>query len=392
MTKTKRMDGNLQGPWYNHQDYWVQRANRYIFSALQAFKENPYQKQIISFQMFNICRVIFESNLIEGAGLSEGQTKKAIFEHFPSIPNSLELFNNLQNRTNLLEKMLSDSGFRNMLNAILVHDLDPKVVIPRISMKGKSRAYREVIQHFRCMVDATEFCKDYAVSRLNYHLFSSWRDKKNSNLKEKSDFEDFINKFEGTKIIELLKKPIPKSKPKAITERIINRLHSILAEGLLPDDAEVSSGEYRIDNRIVGWDISFPSPDLIPASMKELVIRSNDIIGKILEGKIDMFYAAGKISYDFVSIHPFPDFNGRLSRIIMNMVLMQHGCQFPISIRGSSKEKGRYFKALRRANRGHLDYLTCLIAMRTAQTFEELDRHFLRAGLKSILSFKYKPL
>jgi fido (protein-threonine AMPylation protein) len=382
------MNEDLKGPWYKHKDFWVEKAFSYILPSIQAFKDELYQKEIISFNFMNICRVIFESNLIEGAGLSEGETKKVIFEHFPKIPASFDSFRELQNKKNKIGKIISENEFRNVMNAIILHDLDPTKIKPSIMMKGKSREYLEVVQHFRCLAKAIRHCSDYAILRIKYLL--NIRDK--DDTKKHAQANDLSGIFKDKKIKEILDKPGPRGKPKALSEKIIKELHRIIADKLLPPDADVVAGEYRSDNRIVGWDIIFPGPDLVPKSMLEFIKRSNLCIDDVTSGNIDMFYAAAKLSYDFVSIHPFPDFNGRLSRIIMNMVLMLYGCQFPISIRGSSKEKHRYFTALKRANNGNIEPLICLIAMRTAKTYEELDNHFKKAGLKSILSFEYRPL
>ena len=169
------------------------------------------------------------------------------------------------------------------------------------------------------------------------------------------------------------------------TEDRIKSLHLFLADSLLPEDAKVEAGHYRIDNRVVGWDIIFPGPDLIQACMINFVQRANSILDSSLHGKINKYEAAARISYEFVEIHPFPDFNGRFSRVLMNMVLLANLCPFPIPLRGNNKEKHRYFVALRKANRGDIIPFASLIAMNVVKTFEELDRHFELAGLESIL-------
>lgn len=52
-----------------------------------------------------------------------------------------------------------------------------------------------------------------------------------------------------------------------------------------------------------------------------------------------------------VLIHPFDDGNGRMARLLMNLLLIKHG--FPPAI-VRTEDKANYFAALRQANGGQL--------------------------------------
>jgi len=168
----------------------------------------------------------------------------------------------------------------------------------------------------------------------------------------------------------------------------LKNLHRVLAHGLMPDDAGVPAGKYRIDSRSVGWDIAFPAPELVRESMSNFLRESDELLMDFIRGESDkdLLQLAAQISYHFVRIHPFPDFNGRLSRIIMNMVLLMGRCPVPIAIRGDKKGKDRYFTALRHANSGNMKSLDALVAMEVVEAFQGIDKNLELAGLPTIWS------
>jgi Fic family protein len=120
--------------------------------------------------------------------------------------------------------------------------------------------------------------------------------------------------------------------------------------------------------------------------MKKFIKDSNELINdNILNEDANMFEIAAKISYNFVRIHPFRDFNGRLSRIIMNMILIIFGSPFFIPLKGDKKGKKRYLTSLKQANNGKIKPLASLIAKNTVEIFDEFDKNIQNAGLKSLL-------
>ena len=164
-----------------------------------------------------------------------------------------------------------------------------------------------------------------------------------------------------------------------------------MARNLIKESSKVSAGEYRIKPSTVGdFSISFTSPDLIPRAMKSYISKTNKLFYENLEDMSlseNIYEIAAQISYNFVAIHPFPDFNGRMSRLILTMVLNVFGIPFPIILRGDKKGKKRYSKSLKMANKNNIIPFASLIAMRTAETFQELDNKFKHNDLPSILHF-----
>lgn len=88
---------------------------------------------------------------------------------------------------------------------------------------------------------------------------------------------------------------------------------------------EYSAGRYRTQHaRLTGSQTILPNPNKIPELMQEFILwlqsDSPDHIVKI----------AADAHFKLVSIHPFFDGNGRTSRLLMNLILMQEG--YPLAI------------------------------------------------------------
>ena len=112
------------------------------------------------------------------------------------------------------------------------------------------------------------------------------------------------------------------AKSNTITEENIKNLHKIFYAKIDPDNA----GNYRQKPVIVtGADIDFPLP-------KELNDKMQDFILKLTQLKQDLHVVeyAAMVHALFVNIHPFIDGNGRVARLIMNLVLLQGGYSITI--------------------------------------------------------------
>jgi Fic family protein len=68
---------------------------------------------------------------------------------------------------------------------------------------------------------------------------------------------------------------------------------------------------------------------------------------------------AAILHYRFVRIHPFDDGNGRMARVLKNLVLMKHG--YPVAII-KTEDKENYYRALREADGGNHDAFSSYIA------------------------------
>ena len=96
---------------------------------------------------------------------------------------------------------------------------------------------------------------------------------------------------------------------------------------------------------ISGSDFSPPGPESVPAQMEEFghwLSRVSVPSDKAFAGPSGLV-SAGVAHTWFVTIHPFIDGNGRVGRLLMNLMLMRHG--YPIAII-TKEDRLRYYDAL----------------------------------------------
>lgn len=160
------------------------------------------------------------------------------------------------------------------------------------------------------------------------------------------------------KAYRYVKECIAKKQP--LDEKIIKDIHALLMQNIL------IGGVYRsVDVYISGAQHTPPSPNEMYRQVKnfyaDLTWKGRDL------NPIEM---AAWTHAEFVKIHPFPDGNGRTSRLIMNYQLMANGFP-PISI--AKENRLAYFIALETyAVEGDLKPFADMIAELSDQ---QLDRY-----------------
>lgn len=156
---------------------------------------------------------------------------------------------------------------------------------------------------------------------------------------------------------------------KYINATLVNRVGSISIKDILEIHRRVlghvdpvEGGQFRRTQVYVGGHIP-PGPDDIHYLMEEFALWLNS------EAAIRMHpvkYAA-IAHYKLVHIHPFADGNGRTSRLLMNMILMQAGYP-PVIIHKQHRHK--YYEHLQTANAGDVRPFVRFIAECTEQTLD----------------------
>ncbi len=105
------------------------------------------------------------------------------------------------------------------------------------------------------------------------------------------------------------------------------------------------AGLVRKDRVIVtGSRSTFPHPNFVPSLLKQFFKWYNK--ARKVQNPVEL---AGLAHFRFVSIHPFGDGNGRISRLMTNCILNQHGYPM-LNIKFSDRD--RYYSALERAQIG----------------------------------------
>lgn len=171
---------------------------------------------------------------------------------------------------------------------------------------------------------------------------------------------------------------IVKDKNRPLNETFIRDLHSLIIapdsyidaqtpEGL-PIKKLVLRGEYkRTPNHVLtktGEMFHFASPEETPARMQELMdwFRKNQE-----EKNIHPLLLSCLFHYKFVRIHPFDDGNGRMSRILMNFILMMYGYS-PVII--PTNEKSDYVTALEYADKENFNNFILFIGEKLLTSLE----------------------
>jgi 3-dehydroquinate dehydratase type II len=163
-----------------------------------------------------------------------------------------------------------------------------------------------------------------------------------------------------------------------LTEADVRELHRVLlveayempawtAEGV-PTKRRIELGRYKTVSNSVqtssGEMHYYPSPAETPSLMGELM---RWYYTQLDEKTLHPVVLAALFHFRFVAIHPFDDGNGRMVRLLMNLILMQSG-YVPAVI--ETNAKGDYLLALEKADAGDLDDFVVLVGQNLLHSLE----------------------
>ncbi len=141
-----------------------------------------------------------------------------------------------------------------------------------------------------------------------------------------------------------------------INEEDIIKLHEILVK-----DTGVSTGYKKLPNFLLGRMVKTAPPARVKKEMGELIdwySKSSDM---------HPLQRAALFHGRFEKIHPFEDGNGRVGRLLINIILLSRGYP-PLIIR--KMQRVQYFHALNAFDQGHPDNLYWFLIEKHKKTYE----------------------
>ena len=187
----------------------------------------------------------------------------------------------------------------------------------------------------------------------------------------------------------------------SVTESHIKSLHNSLMKYSAKD--EWHKGNYKLQSNAV--EASFPDgTQQIIFQTTEAGLATEDAIRALLnwynsETEVHTLIKVASFVYDFLSVHPFQDGNGRLSRLISTLLLLKNGykwIQYVSFEHEIENRKNEYYQVLRscQAQRPHEDvtvwiqfFLNCLSNIQS-QLLTKLQK----TGMETQLSPKEKSI
>ena len=134
-----------------------------------------------------------------------------------------------------------------------------------------------------------------------------------------------------------------KKKIKISIENIL-KIHAIIVK-----DTQISLGFKKIPNYLLMRNVKTTPPEYVKSEIQKLISWYDKNKLKTHPLKLISYFHA-----TFERIHPFDDGNGRVGRILINIILLDLG-YFPIIIRKAGKLS--YFNALEAYDNNHKDKL-----------------------------------
>lgn len=157
-----------------------------------------------------------------------------------------------------------------------------------------------------------------------------------------------------------------------LCNRLIKETHAVLMEGVRGQ--EKSPGEFRrSQNWIGGQGSTLKNARYIPPSPDDMIEAMSDLEKYInADDEIDALIRAALIHYQFETIHPFLDGNGRVGRLLITLFLMEKKVLSTPAL---------YISYFLKKNR--VEYYDRMTEVRAKGNYEQWVTFFLRALLES---------
>lgn len=369
---------NREKAWYDRYDELIASVKEKKQNYESRCEELGVSPSRVAKDIWNelIARAVKESNWQEGLELELDKTRELAIEAFDELKAiaepHLDMIALLDYHKKNVANMKKGGASREEIGAYnlsAAHSL-----IPAITLEIYTRLMAMLCQFVETVKkdvdkegekDSVEMLKIEEVfsgekAQKAFGIIDKWRKRNDPisypvtpNIKTKGEY--FSSLVDGEqKIMSSVFNPI-----------YIHFLHKLILTGIYPGNR---TGKFRKKPVSVGREsVHFAPPSLIPGLTDELC---DDFLSIFVENQ-DPILNAAKLSYRFVSIHPYSDGNGRISRLLMNLILWISEYP-PIYLKADKKGKHRYSVALLRANRGNFKPLASLIALSLNDIYDKL--------------------
>lgn len=176
------------------------------------------------------------------------------------------------------------------------------------------------------------------------------------------DVADVVNYIKATEYAIERLKSLP------LCNRLLRETHAVLMENVRGQ--EKNPGEFRTSqNWIGGQGSTIKNARYIPPCPEDMVVAISDLEKYINDDETyDVLICAALIHYQFETIHPFLDGNGRIGRLLITLYLME---------KGALSTPALYISYFLKKNR--VEYYDRMTEVRTKGNFEQWVRFFLQA-------------
>lgn len=157
-----------------------------------------------------------------------------------------------------------------------------------------------------------------------------------------------------------------------LCNRLIKETHAVLMEGVRGQ--ERNPGEFRYSqNWIGGQGSTLKNARYIPPNVEDMTLAMSDLEKYInADDDLDILIRSALIHYQFETIHPFLDGNGRIGRLLITLFFM---------VKGLLTTPVLYISYFLKKNR--IEYYDRLNEVRKKGNYEQWVKFFLQAVLES---------
>ena len=176
------------------------------------------------------------------------------------------------------------------------------------------------------------------------------------------DVVDVVNYIKATEYAIERLKSLP------LCNRLLRETHAVLMENVRGQ--EKNPGEFRTSqNWIGGQGSTIKNARYIPPCPEDMVAAVSDLEKYINDNETyDVLIRAALIHYQFETIHPFLDGNGRIGRLLITLYLIE---------KGALSAPALYISYFLKKNR--VEYYDRMTEVRTKGNYEQWVRFFLQA-------------